>query len=190
MNKEIPSDYTRVTEILGRYTNLSSIPQSVLENAADRGKRVHALCEKYLKNPHEFHPFLIEIIDDDCKGYFQSFLRWYENAKFTPFIIEKRLYDHELKITGQIDLIGSYDANPEELILVDFKTPQNSSKTWNLQTAAYKMLAQTDLSLEIDRRACLQLDKNGKTPRFVEFFDHEKDEELFLSAYDLHNFFY
>src|SRR5690606_496990 len=32
MNKEIPSDYTRVTEILGRYTNLSSIPQSVLEN--------------------------------------------------------------------------------------------------------------------------------------------------------------
>lgn len=186
---EINQGYTRVTEILKAFNDFENIPESVLINAAERGSKVHSLCEKLMRNPTEFQPFLIDLIDEDCKGYFESFLLWFQNSKFTPLHIEKRLYDHDLKITGQIDLIGFYDSCPDEIILIDFKTPQNASNSWALQTAAYKHLACVDLNIDIDRRACLQLRKNGSAPKFTEFFEHERDLDLFLSAYYLHKFF-
>ena len=47
-NQDAPqdsNDYTRVTEILSPFSGLDRVPKAILKNAADRGTRVHKVCE-------------------------------------------------------------------------------------------------------------------------------------------------
>ena len=66
--------------------------------------------------------------------------------------------------------------------IVDIKTPQSPSDSWQLQTAAYQLLAAEELLLLADRRICLMLSKEGAQPKILEYTDHEKDQRLFLNA--------
>lgn len=176
------SGYRRVTEILQAYTDFSMIDPAVLANAADRGSRVHRFCELYIKN------LLIESVDNDCKPYFDSFKFWFDSVVEEVFFIEERLYCNDLKITGQIDLICSL-RNSDKKFIIDFKTPQNPSKTWALQTAAYKYLAEKNLEIKIDYRGCLMLDRHAEPPKFLSY-DNDMDFELFKWACHLYEFFH
>lgn len=178
-------DYTRVTAILSRYSDFSAIDPDTLARAADRGTRVHNYCEMYANN------IFIPSVDDDCKNYFEAYQRWFDSHVEHVLLVEKRIYNDDYRITGQIDLIAKIKGD-DDYSIIDIKTPATSSKTWALQTAAYKMMAKEHLKdksdIWIDRRACLMLPKTGKDAFFLEYDDIE-DEDLFLHALKLYRFF-
>ena len=73
--------------------------------------------------------------------------------------------------------------------IVDLKTPQQASLSWQLQTAAYRYLMRASQGIDVSRRVCLILDREGKMPKLIEYTSHEADERLFLNAVELFHFF-
>lgn len=173
--------YTRVTSVLKTYKDFSKVDSQLLEYSADRGQRVHNFCELYMKN------LLFFEVDKDCKPYFESFKKWYDEVINKVLFTEQRLYCVDYKITGQIDCVMTLIGETTPLIL-DLKTPKNDCKTWRLQTAAYQYLFNKNNRIKVPRRATLRLDKDGKTAKFNEYTSPH-DEKLFFKALELHRFF-
>lgn len=177
----VPDGYQRITEILSVFSDFSQIDPATLANAADRGTRTHKFCELYINN------LLLQPIDEDCKPYFESFVKWFDEMVKEVVYCEERLLCDKFKITGQIDLLLTLKGENKPII-VDLKTPQSESKTWRLQTAAYLYLARQNWDKDINRRACLMLDRNGGEPKFKEYAS-KGDEQLFFNALELVRFF-
>ena len=181
---EIPEGYVRVTDVLKPYSGLDSIDDRVLARAADRGTRVHDFCELYARN------LLIEEPDDDCKVYFEAFKEWFDNCVDHVEMLEHRINSVEYKVSGKFDLLVRFKGD-DELTIVDIKTPQNASKTWALQTAAYRLLLREE-GIETQRRGCLMLPNDSPTKRsarFMEYTQHDHHESAFLKALELYRFF-
>lgn len=173
--------YTRVSDVLSPFTDFSHIDKNVLLNAANRGTRVHKYIELHL------HNLFVADIDEDCQPYFESFLQWQADILDKVYCLEDRYYCDDYKITGQVDMIGTFKGSDEQII-IDIKTPQSQSKTWRLQTAAYLYLARKNVDPSIKRRGCLMLDKLGAPANFVEYTS-KLDEDLFFKALELKRFF-
>jgi hypothetical protein len=178
----IPEGYTRVTDILKPFSKLDQIDPVTLKKAADRGTRVHKFCTLYA-----LHMLIVDV-DEDCKGYFESFKNWFDSTVEGISVRPQRINSPTLMISGEYDLIVKLKGD-DGVTLVDLKTPATHSKTWQLQTAAYKMLIEDEICLPVDRRAVVQLKKDGSRITFIEHLDHNNDKQLFLNALSLHRFF-
>jgi hypothetical protein len=184
LETDIPFGYLRVTEILQPFSKLHLLDAKIVANAADRGTRVHKFCTLYALN------MLIIDVDDDCKGYVDSYKRWHDSMVAKVFMASKRINNACYRISGEFDLVVQLK-DSEKSVLIDLKTPASSSPSWQLQTAAYKMLIELDdASWEIDRRIALQLPKDGSQAKVIEYTNHENDEEKYLKALELYRFFY
>jgi PD-(D/E)XK nuclease superfamily protein len=169
--------YHRVTEVLSKYNDYSLVPPLFLNYAADRGKRVHQYCQLYASH------MLFGKVDFDCAPYVQAFVDWFENTIESIVLVERRFNSDTLFITGQIDIIARIKGD-DCLSIIDIKTGVSSSKTWNLQTAAYQYLAEEN-GYKIGRRLVLQLDHDG-TYKVHEFLEYKKEIVIYkaiLSAY-------
>lgn len=179
---KIPEGYSRVTEILKPYVSFEGIPPEVLKKAADRGTRVHRYCELYNRN------LLIERIDEDCKPYVESYIQWRDSMVEEVWHNELRVSCPKIRVSGKFDMIVTIKGDSTET-LIDIKTPMQTSCSWQIQTAAYRYLVRMSEGIELNRRACLMLDRNGNLPKLVEYTEHERDERMFLNAVELHYFF-
>lgn len=65
--QDLNGDYTRVTEILSPFSGLDRVPKAILKNAADRGTRVHKVCEGIVRGIGEWD------VDVEISGYVSSF---------------------------------------------------------------------------------------------------------------------
>lgn len=188
-NETIPKDYLRVTSVLSPFVSFDHISPEVLAKAADRGTRVHKLCESYIKaKAFHAHDFVIDSADDDCKTYLKSFISWYEKVIDEVIYTELRINSSELKLSGQMDMLCKFKGD-DSLVIIDIKTPQQSSISWQLQTAAYHHLLKSVKNINASRRLSLILDKNGGDTRICEYTDHDGDTKLFLNALELYRFF-
>jgi hypothetical protein len=167
-------DYTRVTEILFPLSGLKSIPAEILKKAADRGTKVHDICDAIMMD--------IGILDleDEVAGYIKSFEQWIPKQ-----FLEKpdRFFCDTYKITGECD--GLY-AEGEDLILFDIKTPVKPSSTWNIQLSAYAYLARLS-GYPITMIEVIRLNKDGKAPEVIRY---KEDFDLFLSCLKVYRYFY
>ena len=177
--EEIKQEYTRVTEILSLYNNFDAIRPEVLQHAADRGTSVHNYCACIARDEYFPDP------DEEASPYIQSFREWFEKMVDKVELVEKRLYNDDLMLTGAIDLVCTIRGSSTPVV-VDIKTPQAKSRSWNLQLAAYRYLYGEN---EDPRRIALQLQKTGKIAKIVEYRDHERDWKLYLSALQLYRYF-
>lgn len=177
--EEIKQEYTRVTEILSLYNNFDAIRPEVLQHAADRGTKVHAYCAMIARG--EWFPAQ----EEGVVPYIESFKQWFDKMVDNVELVEKRLYNDELMLTGAIDLVCTIRGS-DTPVVVDIKTPQAKSRSWNLQLAAYRYLYGEN---EDPRRIALQLQKTGKIAKIVEYRDHERDWKLYLSALQLYRYF-
>lgn len=177
----IPPGYFRVTQILKPFTSFDKVDPVVLARAADRGTRVHKYCQLYVQN------LLIEKIDEDCRPYVESFIQWFDMRVERVLACEIRLSCSNYRITGKPDLLTIIKGDTEATLL-DYKTPQLASPTWRLQTAAYRYLIRTTQGIDVPRRVCLILDKEGGLPKFGEHTEHETDERLFFNSVELFHF--
>lgn len=186
----IPEGYLRVTSILSPFVSFDGIDPKVLKKAADRGTRVHSLCESYTKaKPLHAHDFVIESAEDDCKPYLKSFVKWFDAVVDEVLYNELRINCPKLKISGQMDLLCKLKGD-DSLVIVDIKTPQQSAISWQLQTAAYYHLLSSVEGIKAARRVSLILDRNGNDARICEYTEHDKDVKLFLNALELYRFFH
>lgn len=175
-------DFYRVTEILSPYVDFSHIPPKVLNKAAERGNIIHDMCEKYVKE--EFF-----IIDERYELYFFSFRNWYDKYVEHLYVVEERLWNLELRLTGKIDLLLKMKGDGYGSTLIDIKTPQAPSLSWNLQTAAYQWLCENENAWHISRRACLILSKEGRTAKLIEYTDYPSSWQTYRGLLDAFVFF-
>jgi len=179
---KIPEGYLRVTQVLNPFSTLKEIDPVTLANAADRGTRVHTLCESYALG------LFVTEVDEDCKNYFEVYKKWFDAMVVKVIHTELRLNSPTYKISGEFDLLAVLKGDTEPT-LIDIKTPASSSVSWQLQTAAYQLLAKEVLGLETPRRLCLMLPKYGDSPKIVEYKNHAKDQDLYIKALELYRFF-
>ena len=169
-------NYLRVTQILYPFSGLQAINPDVLAYAAQRGTKVHKICEGIVEGIGEIG------VDDETWGYVESFKKWWERG-IDVIKVEERFWDDELCFTGQVDFIIN---TPEGLIVVDIKTSSRPSKTWPAQGCAYAYLAK-NAGYDIKGIAFLHLNKHGKEPKI---FHYSVDESFFLAIFRTYKHFY
>lgn len=168
--------YLRVTEVLSPFSGLDKIDPVVLQNAANRGSRVHNACEAIVHGLGEWE------IDDEIFGYVESFKKWWQLGH-KVVSVEQRFFCSDLLITGQVDLILE---SPNGLVILDLKTPVKPSKTWPLQGSAYAYMAKKE-GYDIQEIQFLQLNKHGIDP-VIHIYDY--DFEMFRKCLDVFNYFF
>lgn len=167
--KNTRENYTRVTNILYPFSGLDKIDPEIVAHAAERGTKVHRICEGIMLGLGELG------VDDETRGYVESFKKWWERGH-DVIMMEKRFWDDELMITGQVDLIIN---TPEGLAIVDLKTSSKPSPTWEVQGNAYAYLARK-AQHDIKKIFFLHLNKTGKEPKIYEY---PIDSSFFFAIY-------
>jgi hypothetical protein len=172
-----------VTEILN-FVNpgaFDGIPSFYLERAKIRGTEVHSIAAAYLQG-------LFYEVPAELEGYHQSLQGWVGN-----FVQEICLVETELIAAGW-DFRGHPDAivvirGDQGLTLVDWKTPKPLSKSWRLQLAGYRLLAEVN-GHQIARVASLRLAADGGPAKFQGYSSTmAADRAVFLSALNVWKFF-
>ncbi len=169
-------NYTRVTHILYPFSGLDKLDADVVAYAAERGTKVHKICEAIISGLGEIG------VDDETWGYVESFKKWW-SLGHEVVMMEQRFWDDELAITGQVDLIIK---TPDGLAIVDLKTSSRPSKTWQAQGSAYAFLAKK-AKHDIKKIYFLHLNKHGKEPKIYEY---EVNDSFFLSILIVWKHFY
>lgn len=162
-------NYTRVTSTLYPFSGLDKLDPEIVARAADRGTRVHKICEGIIQGLGEIG------VDEQTDPYVQSFKQWWAEGH-DVVLIEERFWDDDLKITGQVDLIVRTD---EGLAIVDLKTSSKPSDTWPAQGSAYAYLAKK-AGYDVRKIYFLHLLKSGKPAKVYEY---PVDDSFFLAIF-------
>jgi hypothetical protein len=174
--KNTRENYIRVTKVLYPFTGLDKIDAALVAHAAERGTKVHKICEGIMKGLGELG------VDDETRPYVESFKKWWEKGH-EILMMEKRFWDDEHQITGQVDLILR---TPDGLAIVDLKTSNKPSDTWAAQGAAYAYLAKKS-GHDIQKIYFLHLLKSGKEAKIYEY---PIDDSFFFAIFRVWVHFY
>lgn len=174
--KNTRENYTRVTNVLYPFSGLDKIDAGLVAHAADRGTKVHRICEGIMKGLGELG------VDDETRPYVESFKKWWEKGH-EVLMMEKRFWDDELQLTGQVDLIIR---TPDGLAIVDLKTTSKPSNTWPAQGSAYAYLAKK-AGHDIQKIYFLHLLKSGKEAKIYEY---PIDDSFFFAIFRVWGHFY
>lgn len=178
----IEPGYLRVTEVLQVFPFFAGIDEAVLSKACDRGTSVHEAIAAFHQD--DFYP-----LSQEEAMYFISYKKWLAGTKFESSFLEKRLYDHHLKITGCIDMVGKFPGT-DDLVLIDFKTTAaESDLSWKLQGTFYYMLALRNGIELSDRLVFLKLDKHGELPKVCEYKATKALWNVCVSALNCYKYF-
>jgi hypothetical protein len=187
MSDVILDGFDRVTECFKFCSGIDKVPKDILDKASERGTAVHDEIQAIQSNL--WIPGLAE-----HAGYINSYKLWAQEKKFIDN--PGRLYDLDLKLTGELDALYKMDENT--YCLVDFKTTapkvgaqlKKFKRIWGMQLAAYALLA-TQTGLKIERLELIQLDKTGKEPLVFDLTaEAEENLELYFKCLDVYREFF
>lgn len=191
----IKHGYTRVSDILGRLRDKSGIDPHVLETKGKIGTEVH---EKITLEKQGDIPIFRESFDDWPEfdrygqvtrwskrgfGYFVSFCEWDKVYRPVYSLMEKRFYDDEFMITGQIDAVVKLK-DKDDLYLIDYKCSHSPDlEMWNMQAHFYWYILKQNGVDVADNFIWIQLKKDGKIPSTFSFvFDENVLSRCFEEA--------
>lgn len=171
--EEIPS----VSE-LSRFASreiYGEISQFTLDNAAERGRKVHKSCE----NLDRFGDCEV---DESIVPYIKAYIKFLEDYKPEWKYIEKALASTNRKFAGTLDRVGTLKG--EKLAIVDLKSSSAVQKVLaSIQLNGYQELYEENFGEKIDELDILHL-KNDGTYKLVTI---PQDKSLFNSCLTLHN---
>ena len=174
--EDVPS-VSEVVRFISREV-YGEVAQYSLDNASNRGTRVHKTCEALDKYGS------IEC-DEDILPYVQAYVAFRKDKgiKTANIVdIERAFGDKELGYAGTLDRV--YEMDNGERWLVDLKTSSTPQKRiWEPCLNAYKMLYEKNTGKTIDRMFDLHLTKEGK----YKIIDVASDPTVFLACLALHN---
>lgn len=145
-----------------------------LTSAMDRGTDVHNGVEQLLKG-EDLN------VSDPSLPYLESFIKFLEHTNIKPIELEKRMWDDDLKLCGQVDLIAELMGVET---VIDYKT--GSLEPWHeLQTASYALLYHPgDPRVKLIPRGSLYLNSKGAMARWKSH-DNPTDFDSFAAALHL-----
>jgi len=165
-----------VTDVLSLFTDTKWFT----EDGRNRGSDVHRECSVialggwgYPKNP-------------EYRGYVESFYQWFDRMVEKVVLVEERLFDNDLSINGQPDLICQLKGD-SRLSLVDYKTSSTTSKLWVIQIAAYRWLS-VKSGYDISRILAIKLKQDGSMPQVVEHQDSSQYFAIFLNMLSVYRY--
>lgn len=175
---KIPS----VTKVLSPWSDFSMIPPDVLAMASERGSMVHRACGAMAKG------VWAPQVPQEYAGYVESFSIWFRQAVVEALLVEPELVHPVYGYCGHPDLIVRIKGD-NAYSLLDLKTPAVAYKSWRVQLAAYRELANAN-DCPIGRVFSVRLKKDGKLPIVNEFTGSTSgDFSIFLSCLQAWKFF-
>lgn len=141
----------------------------VARTAANRGTKVHHMCEDFLNNKEvNAEPFFAACLFNQLKPTLQEKIN---NIYFQ----ECGLYSDKLKIAGRVDCIAEYDG---ELSIIDFKTSSKErndqyNENYYIQACAYAEMFEERTGKPIKQIVILVVTEDGTVQEFVK----QKSEE-------------
>ena len=149
------------------------VTQYVLDNAADRGTRVHNATQM-LDVVHDVE------CDEDIVPYVQAYVDFLKKYNPKWDLIEHSFYNPECKYCGTIDRYGELEGKKT---IVDIKTSSSIQKVLHgAQLNLYRMGLVAN-GYGVERTIILQLTKDGK----YKIVDEEQDDEIAIACLTLHN---
>ena len=130
--------YPSVTTVLSPYSKQAIMEwrQSVGEEqankisrrAADRGTKVHKICEDYLKN--EIPELKMQMMMPDLKELFFKIKPHIDENVGKIYSQEQALYSDKYRIAGRVDLIAEWNG---KLSVIDYKTSTKQKEEQDIQ---------------------------------------------------------
>ena len=125
------------------YIEAKSAYKKKNEYAIKRGTEIHSILEAYLK--HEQYVSPLKYVDEEfAQKLIGNLQGWIKQNNFEALkigddeTVEQRVYSHEYRYAGTLDLLGTIDIEDEShTIIVDFKSGSTVSREASLQLAAY-----------------------------------------------------
>ena len=117
-----------------RQTMVGKDVDAMLKDAGEIGTLVHLLIEAHQRGfDVDTRDFTANQETAALKA-FTGYLNWANKVKFKPLASEVVLVDHEQRVAGTVDCIGTIG---EDLILIDWKTSRYLYKEHKIQVAQY-----------------------------------------------------
>ena len=130
--------YKSITTVLGNYNKQAIMEwrervgaeeaNKISSKAANRGTKVHKICEDYINN--EISEMKMQMMMPDLKEMFFKIKPIIDEKLGDVYSQEQALYSHKLKIAGRVDLIGMWNG---KLSVIDFKTSNKQKEEENIQ---------------------------------------------------------
>jgi genome maintenance exonuclease 1 len=136
----------------------------ISRQAANRGNKLHKLCEDYLNNELSIDgemPTTIQLFNS-IKPIIQNYIN-------NIYEIESPLYSDHLKVAGRVDCIAEFDG---KISIIDFKTsskPKLESYILNYftQASAYAVMFEERTGISVSRLAIIIAVENDQPQVFI-----------------------
>jgi genome maintenance exonuclease 1 len=136
----------------------------ISRQAANRGNKLHKLCEDYLNNELSIDgemPTTIQLFNS-IKPIIQNYIN-------NIYEIESPLYSDHLKVAGRVDCIAEFDG---KISIIDFKTsskPKLESYILNyfMQASAYAVMFEERTGISVSRLAIIIAVENDQPQVFI-----------------------
>jgi genome maintenance exonuclease 1 len=133
------NSYPSITTVLSHSTDKSFLvawrkrigeeeANRITKKSANRGTKLHAICEKYLLN--EMNDMKIRTMMPDIKDFFLQLKPHIDENVGDVYGLEQPLYSDRLKIAGRTDCIAEWNG---QLSIIDYKNSRTLKKEENIQ---------------------------------------------------------
>ena len=143
----------------------------IARTAANRGTKVHHMCEDYLNNvqsdwPEKWEEHTKHFLPFTLFGQVKPFLDKNVNNILSQ---ECGLYSDKYRVAGRVDCIAEYNGTPS---IIDFKTStKERNDEWNesyyIQASAYAEMFEERTGIEINQIVILVVTEDGIVQEFI-----------------------
>ena len=143
----------------------NDVANYVARTAANRGTKVHHMCEDYLNNDFDEEKHKKDFLPYCLFGQLKASLTKVDNIHAQ----EAGLYSDKYRVAGRVDCIAEYDG---VLSIIDFKTStKERNDDWNenyyIQCSAYAEMYEERTGTEINQNVILVVTEDGTVQEFV-----------------------
>jgi len=186
--------YKSITTVLGNYNKQAIMEwrervgaeeaNKISTKAANRGTKVHKICEDYINN--EINDFMMQLLMPDLKELFFKIKPIIDEKLGDVYSQEQALYSHKLKIAGRVDLIGMWNG---KLSVIDFKTSNKQKEeediqNYFMQCTAYALMFSELTGMWIDDIVVLIATGEGEAQLFErQIHDYQKPLMRYIDKY-------
>jgi genome maintenance exonuclease 1 len=186
--------YKSITTVLGNYNKQAIMEwrervgaeeaNKISTKAANRGTKVHKICENYINN--EIPELKMQMMMPDLKELFFKIKPIIDEKLGDVYSQEQALYSHKLKIAGRVDLIGMWNG---KLSVIDFKTSNKQKEeediqNYFMQCTAYALMFSELTGMWIDDIVVLIATGEGEAQLFErQIHDYQKPLMRYIDKY-------
>lgn len=167
-------EYVSVTKVIYPLVNFENINKEVLDNAAQRGTAVHAICDQFDKGELD-----MSRVDKELIPYLGAWVNFVEQSGIKFTALEKIVFNKKKMFAGRLDRVGSIG---HKKYVIDIKTGKEKQHYWGVQLAAYRSCLESWRMVE---SIVVQL-KDDETYRVISYPDYCIDLLCFYSCLDIY----